>query len=138
MAPPYISFENVGLAYGNETVFNDLTFSVNAGEFLCLLGPSGCGKSTTLRLMSGLLSPQCGTICVGGRAPQAAAEDFAFIFQSPRLVSWRNALRNVTLASELRNGDKARPRPYYRFSAAVIPANKPCHHLVYIDKGASA
>lgn len=101
---PYITFEDVRIAYGSETVFEKLNFSVFAGEFLCLLGPSGCGKSTTLRLMSGLLAPHGGEIRVGGREPKVASEDFAFVFQSPRLVSWRNALRNVTLASELRNG----------------------------------
>lgn len=105
---PYIVFDNVLIAYGDETVFDKLSFTVRSGEFLCLLGPSGCGKSTTLRLMSGLLEPHAGSIRVGGREPSAAAEDFSFVFQSPRLVSWRNALRNVTLASELRNGSGSR------------------------------
>jgi NitT/TauT family transport system ATP-binding protein len=41
---------------------------------------------------------------VGGRTPHEAYEDFAFVFQSPRLVGWRDALQNVTLASELRKG----------------------------------
>ena len=104
MADPYISFDNVGVAYGSETIFQGLSFAINSGEFLCLLGPSGCGKSTTLRLMSGLLEPHAGRISVGGRSPHEAYEDFAFVFQSPRLVGWRNALQNVTLAAELRNG----------------------------------
>ena len=119
MIDPYITFENVRVAYGNETVFDDLNFSVQPGEFLCLLGPSGCGKSTTLRLMSGLLSPHSGTIRVGGREPKAASEDFAFVFQSPRLVSWRNALRNVTLASELRRGSGARKASESRAAALL-------------------
>jgi NitT/TauT family transport system ATP-binding protein len=108
MSDRYITFEGVRVAYGRETIFHDLSFSVDEGEFLCLLGPSGCGKSTTLRLMSGLLPPSGGRIRVGGRNPDEAYEDFAFVFQSPRLVSWRNALRNVTLASELRTGSAAR------------------------------
>ena len=119
MADSYITFENVCVAYGSETVFNDLNFSVRSGEFLCLLGPSGCGKSTTLRLMSGLLSPHSGKIRVGGRDPRAASEDFAFVFQSPRLVSWRDALRNVTLASELRNGSGSRKANESRAAALL-------------------
>ena len=115
----YITFENVCVAYGSETVFDDLNFSVRSGEFLCLLGPSGCGKSTTLRLMSGLLSPHRGKIRVGGRDPKAASEDFAFVFQSPRLVSWRDALRNVTLASELRNGSGSRKANESRAAALL-------------------
>lgn len=104
MPDTYITFDSVGVAYGSEVIFENLSFSVEAGEFLCLLGPSGCGKSTTLRLMSGLLEPHAGEIRVGGRAPQSAYEDFAFVFQSPRLVSWRDAVQNVLLASELRFG----------------------------------
>lgn len=104
MPEPFIRFENVRVAYGTETIFDDLNFEVNDGEFLCLLGPSGCGKSTTLRLISGLLRPQAGEIRIDGRTPELAYEQFAFVFQSPRLVAWRNALRNVTLASELRFG----------------------------------
>ena len=62
MSAAYITFDGVRVAYGAETIFDDLSFSVRDGEFLCLLGPSGCGKSTTLRLMSGLLRPHGGRI----------------------------------------------------------------------------
>ena len=116
---PYIVLNNVRIAYGDETVFDNLSFTVRSGEFLCLLGPSGCGKSTTLRLMSGLLKPHAGNILVGGREPDAAADDFSFVFQSPRLVSWRNALRNVTLASELRNGSGSRKANEARAAALL-------------------
>ena len=116
---PYIVLNNVRIAYGDETVFDNLSFTVRSGEFLCLLGPSGCGKSTTLRLMSGLLKPHEGNILVGGREPDAAADDFSFVFQSPRLVSWRNALRNVTLASELRNGSGSRKANEARAAALL-------------------
>ncbi|MFL6796188.1 MAG: ABC transporter ATP-binding protein [Xanthobacteraceae bacterium] len=115
----YIIFDNVGIAYGEETVFDKLSFSVRKQEFLCLLGPSGCGKSTTLRLMSGLLKPHAGSIRVGDREPSAAAADFSFVFQSPRLVSWRNALRNVTLASELRYGSGSRKSNEQRATALL-------------------
>ncbi len=116
---PYIVFDNVRISYGDETVFDKLSFTVRSQEFLCLLGPSGCGKSTTLRLMSGLLQAHAGSIVVGGRAPSAAAEDFSFVFQSPRLVSWRDALRNVTLASELRNGSGSRKANEERATALL-------------------
>lgn len=108
MPEPYIAFENVVVSHGENVILNGLSFSIDAGEFVCILGPSGCGKSTTLRLMSGLLQPQSGTIRIAGRSPESAHADFAFVFQSPRLVAWRNAIRNVTLSTELRNGSANR------------------------------
>ena len=109
---PIIAFENVGVAFGGEQVYERLSFDVRRGEFVCILGPSGCGKSTSLRIIGGLLDLNAGSITVDGRAPQDAWPEIAFVFQSPRLVPWRNALDNVLLGSELRfgSGDKEQRR----------------------------
>lgn len=103
-AAPLIAFDNVTLKFGDEPLYAGLNFDVRAGEFLCIVGPSGCGKSTTLRLMSGLLMPSEGAIRVEGRPAEAMREEFAFVFQNPRLVPWRNAAENVCLAATLRFG----------------------------------
>src|SRR5437773_11202609 len=53
----------------------DLTFSVGAGELVCLVGPSGCGKTTLLKCVAGLLTPSGGEVRLHGRpgtAPPAA------------------------------------------------------------------
>ena len=47
----------------------DLTFEVEAGEFLSIIGPSGCGKSTLLRLLAGLVQPDRGRIILLWAAP---------------------------------------------------------------------
>ena len=52
---PIIAFENVGVALGEEQIYDRLSFDVRRGEFVCILGPSGCGKSTSLRIIGGLL-----------------------------------------------------------------------------------
>jgi len=107
---PIIVFENVGLAFGEERIYDRLSFDVRQGEFICILGPSGCGKSTSLRIIGGLLDVNSGHVTVDGRAPQEAWPDIAFVFQSPRLVPWRTALDNVLLGSELRFGADDRER----------------------------
>src|SRR5690349_5261118 len=105
---PVIEFDNVTLKFGDEPLYAGLNLEVRAGEFHCIVGPSGCGKSTTLRLMSGLLAPSEGDIRVKGRPAQEMREDFAFVFQNPRLVPWRNAAENVCLAATLRYGTPKR------------------------------
>jgi NitT/TauT family transport system ATP-binding protein len=99
-----IEASSVRLNFGTEEIYAGLDLAIAEGEFVCLLGPSGCGKSSSLRLISGLLAPSAGTITVRGKPPEAQRDLFAFVFQSPRLVPWRDALANVLLAAELRFG----------------------------------
>src|SRR6516225_4871625 len=101
---PIITFENVGVAFGEEQIYDHLSFDVRRGQFVCILGPSGCGKSTLLRMIGGLLEMNMGRVTVDGRTPRDAWPEIAFVFQSPRLVPWRTALDNVLLGSELRFG----------------------------------
>src|SRR5277367_5135412 len=105
---PIIAFEDVALSLGEDQIYDELTFNVRRGEFLCIVGPSGCGKSTSLRLIGGLLCADSGRITVDGRAPPDAWSNIAFVFQSPRLAPWRNAIDNVLLGSELRSGADGR------------------------------
>src|SRR5262245_26277312 len=111
-AAPIIEFESVSIAFGEEQIYDRLSFDVRRGEFVCILGPSGCGKSTSLRIIGGLLDVNSGRVTVDGRDPHQAWPDIAFVFQSPRLVPWRTALDNVLLGLELRygSGDKERRR----------------------------
>jgi NitT/TauT family transport system ATP-binding protein len=99
---PHIELRDVAVRFGSDNIFSGLSLSIAQGEFACLLGPSGCGKSTMIRIMGGLIEPTHGFISVGGRSPQLARGTIAYVFQSPRLVPWRNACDNVGLAIELR------------------------------------
>lgn len=99
-----IVFDGVRLTLGGEPIYDSLDFTVRKGEFVCLLGPSGCGKSTSLRIAGDLVPPDAGRVEVLGKSPKDAWQDIAFVFQSPRLVAWRNALSNVLLGAELRFG----------------------------------
>jgi NitT/TauT family transport system ATP-binding protein len=101
-----IRFDRVGIRFGDQTIFEDLSFSIAAGELVCLLGPSGCGKSTVLRLIGDLLPSSSGTIAVAGASPRQSWDKLAYVFQAPRLVPWRNALGNVLLGMELRRSNK--------------------------------
>lgn len=99
-----IAFQNVELTLGGERIYDRVDFHVADREFVCLLGPSGCGKSTSLRIIGDLLAPGAGRVEVNGKLPAESWQEIAFVFQSPRLAPWRNALANVLLGVELRFG----------------------------------
>jgi NitT/TauT family transport system ATP-binding protein len=105
---PIIELDKVRVELAGERICEALDFTVQPGEFLCILGPSGCGKSTCLRLIGDLLPASGGSVRVDGRAPAQAWDQIAYVFQAPRLVPWRTALGNVMLASELRFGGGGR------------------------------
>ena len=109
-APMYIALDALAVAFGGDPIFSNLTLKIAQGEFVCLLGPSGCGKSTLIRIIGGLIAPSEGHVTVAGLAPEAARHTMAYVFQSPRLVPWRNALDNVGLAIELRTPSEAKDR----------------------------
>lgn len=97
-----VTFSGVRTQFAAEVVLDGIDFRVERGEFACLLGPSGCGKSTTLRIAGNLLTSYTGAVSVDGMPPAQAWSKLSYVFQSPRLVPWRNALGNVELGMQLR------------------------------------
>ncbi len=80
------------------TVVDQVSLSIQPGEFVSVLGPSGCGKSTFLRMVAGLDHPDGGTLEVHSLKGQHFR---SFVFQESHLLPWRTALRNVSLPLEL-------------------------------------
>ncbi|WSR04003.1 amino acid ABC transporter ATP-binding protein [Streptomyces sp. NBC_01210] len=101
-----IRFENVTKNFGDNTVLDDLCFSVKPGKHVTLIGPSGSGKTTILRLLMTLESPDRGTIRVNGQRLFPAAEkerrearkQIGMVFQQFNLFPNMTALRNITEA----------------------------------------
>ena len=64
MSEKLLSVKNLTKVFSNKTVVNDLSFHINEKEILGILGPNGAGKSTTFNIISGLLKPDKGEICL--------------------------------------------------------------------------
>lgn len=64
---PIITFENVTKRFGKLAAVDNVSLSVNEGEFFALLGPSGCGKTTLLRMLAGFETPTEGRILIDGQ-----------------------------------------------------------------------
>ena len=110
----YITFENVCKYYptGDTVVkaVDNVSFSIEKGEFCVVLGPSGAGKTTILNLLGGMDKATSGTITVGGkpitglRGPQLTEyrrTDVGFVFQFYNLMPNLTALENVELARQV-------------------------------------
>ncbi len=77
----------------------NLEFSLNSGEFCCVIGPSGCGKTTLLHILAGLDSDFDGDITQSqGNPPNPT---IGYVFQEPRLLPWRTVRENIELALQL-------------------------------------
>jgi zinc/manganese transport system ATP-binding protein len=67
---PVLALEHVSVQLGGTSILNDVSLTVDAGEFIVVLGPNGAGKTTLLRLALGLVRPASGSIQVLGRTPK--------------------------------------------------------------------
>lgn len=81
---------------------NDLSFSVQQGEFVSIVGPSGCGKSTLLNLIAGLDRPSEGTVSLHGIEVSGPNSRVGFMLQKDLLLPWRTVLHNVEFGLEAR------------------------------------
>lgn len=96
-----LEIEGLSHSYAKHHVLRNLSLTIAAGESVALLGANGSGKSTLLRLVAGLLTPTAGRITLAGSAAAPGRPEVGIVFQEPRLLPWRTALRNVTLPLEL-------------------------------------
>lgn len=83
---------------GELTVFSDIWFTVDPGEFVCLIGHSGCGKTTLLNILAGLATASDGAVIVGGEEVKGTSLDRAVVFQSHALLPWFTVMGNIGFA----------------------------------------
>lgn len=80
-------------------VLQAVQFTIEPGEFCCIVGPSGCGKTSLLNLISGLDQDFGGSIAInGGKAGQAPTP--GYMFQASRLMPWLTVRENIELVTE--------------------------------------
>jgi NitT/TauT family transport system ATP-binding protein len=92
---PALVFDNLSMTFPDGThALDDVSFSVDRGEFVTVVGPSGCGKSTLLRIASGLETHTGGTCDVDRNS-------IGYVFQDATLFPWRTVRKNVELLAEL-------------------------------------
>jgi NitT/TauT family transport system ATP-binding protein len=102
-----IRIENVSKSFGEDDdnpflALKEVSFDIEAGEFISVVGPSGCGKSTLMLMVAGLLKRSRGDIMVAGKSVTKPITDVGIAFQDHLLLDFRSAMENVTLQAEIR------------------------------------
>ncbi len=82
-------------------VLKDINFTVETGEFVCLLGKSGCGKSTLLDLMAGYTKPDGGEIILDGKKVKGPGIDRGLVFQEHALYPWYTVYQNISFGPKI-------------------------------------
>jgi iron(III) transport system ATP-binding protein len=108
---------NLGKNFGATAAVQDVSLTLQEGEFVSLLGPSGCGKTTTLRMIAGFITPSSGTIEMNGAVLSAPSRVVApekrgmsMIFQSYAIWPNMTVAQNVAFGLKLRKLPAAEQR----------------------------
>ena len=110
-----VTFSNVKKFYGDQMIFDDLSFSVNPGEFVFVIGRSGAGKTTLMRMLTQQVRPDEGTIHVEdievGKLKSRDVEKLrrmvGVIYQDYKLLTERTVGENIALGLEIINKSKS-------------------------------
>ncbi|WP_110668646.1 ABC transporter ATP-binding protein [Salinicola halophilus] len=106
----FLTLDALTKRYGDVAAVDDLTLSLEQGEFVSLLGPSGCGKTTTLQMIAGFVAPSAGRIVMDDRDMTAlapSARGFGIVFQSYALFPHMSVAENVGFGLEMRKVPKS-------------------------------
>ena len=109
---PAIIFNKVSISFDSRVVLEDVSFSVDRGQTLCILGRSGVGKSVSLRMLMGFLKPDSGSIRVNGQeitelgenGMQAVRKRVTMVFQNGALFDSLSVRENVAFPLRERGG----------------------------------
>ena len=105
-----IRFSGVSMQYptasGPLQVVDDISFSINQGDFVSLVGPSGCGKTTLLNMAAGFLQPTAGRVTLDGKPITGPGPDRGVMFQEYGVFPWLTVEQNIGFGLNLRRQGK--------------------------------
>lgn len=125
-APAVLDVRGLHVTYGTGeravTAIDDVSFTVQRGEFVCVVGPSGCGKTTLLKTLSGLMAATRGEVFVDAKPVNGPPPGLALVFQeyTRSLLPWLTVLGNVTFPLAAQRVDRATREERARSALAEV------------------
>ncbi len=108
-APGFLRVESLSKTFvPGKPVFDQVSFELARGEFVCIIGHSGCGKTTILNVLAGLDTASGGNVFMDGREVAGPSLERGVVFQSHALMPWLTVRRNIAFAVESRWPDWSR------------------------------
>lgn len=99
----FLKIEQLSKAYqAAKPVFADVSFTLERGEFVCIIGHSGCGKTTILNVLAGLDTASSGHVFMDGREVAGPSLERGVVFQGHALMPWLTVRQNIAFAVKSR------------------------------------
>lgn len=107
---PLLEVRGLTSLYEDLPILNDVSIRLNEGEFVSIVGPSGCGKSTLFHHISGIMTPEQGSIWIDGEDYSGRAGRVSYMYQKDLLMPWKKVVDNVALPLRLKGMSKKASR----------------------------
>ena len=113
-----LEVKGVTQVYDGVTIIEDVSFSVERGETVCLIGASGVGKTTLFQVLSGLIAPASGVVLLNGENVVGKTGKVSYMLQKDLLLPFKTIIDNVSLPYRVGGMPKKRARervaPYFK------------------------
>src|SRR5690349_13156191 len=104
-ARPRIVFDKVSMEFpskqGQLRVVDDVSYTIDDGNFVAIIGPSGCGKTTMMNMVAGFMQPTSGRVLLDGKPVQGPGPDRGVIFQEYGVFPWLTVRQNIAFGLKL-------------------------------------
>ncbi|MGH3471064.1 MAG: ABC transporter ATP-binding protein [Nocardioidaceae bacterium] len=110
MSSPRLVVDDVSCRFDGTLALDNVSLTLDRGEFASIVGPSGCGKSTLFNIVSGLIRPSSGRVWLDGDEVTGETGHVGYMLQKDLLVPWRTVIGNIVLGAALTRGTTRQDR----------------------------